>query len=116
MEGRPWTETKASVVQCKPFWEMPTVFDDVPFIPSITAQRYIVTFSYEANGRGYLGKYLTFTKLANGHTFAISYDPDKPGKNSGTSGTLTRYSEKLLLPVIVLAILYALVRTFVFHR
>ncbi len=54
--------------------------------PQIPRQpRYIVTFTYQADGQEYSGQYGVHYEGAEiGHTFAICYDPDNPQDNSGS--------------------------------
>ena len=45
---------------------------------------YVITFSYSAQGKTYVGKYKAGSPEDDGHTFEIQYDPSRPERNTGS--------------------------------
>jgi hypothetical protein len=45
---------------------------------------YVITFSYIAQGKTYVGKYKAGSPAEDGHTFEIQYDPSRPERNTGS--------------------------------
>jgi hypothetical protein len=45
---------------------------------------YVITFSYIAQGKTYVGKYKAGSPEEDGHTFEIQYDPSHPERNTGS--------------------------------
>ena len=44
---------------------------------------YVVTFTYNGDGRALTGRYITTSPQERGHTFDIYYDPKHPNRNTG---------------------------------
>jgi hypothetical protein len=101
---QPWTETKATVVACKRIWSLPYVPSTPSDLPMASTD-YVVTFTYQAYGGEYSGKYLTRQKEEIGHTFDISHDPENPRKNSGGSNIFNVYFQQFQIPMVILVII-----------
>ncbi len=54
--------------------------DDNPY----PVAEYVVSFSYEAQGRSYKGRYKSGVPRENGYSFEIVYDPEKPERNTAS--------------------------------
>jgi hypothetical protein len=113
---QPWTETTATVAACEEIKrasgsstrrgaELP-----LPAMP-----RYAVTFTYQANGQEYSGKYIVHEEVVAGHTFAICYDPQNPENNSGSENSFILHP-KLLRLVTVIAVLLLLIAKHWFQK
>lgn len=56
--------------------------------------RYAVTFTYQAEGRQYSGRYVAHEDpVAIGHSFTLCYNPRNPQENSGTEDSLALHPE-----------------------
>ena len=111
MADQPWTETTATVAACEPIKQAPRTWTgrtanlQLPVIPL-----YAVTFTYQANGQEYSGKYIVHAEeVALGHTFTICYDPENPQNNSGSQDSLSLHPtmRRFVVAAIVLLLILA---------
>ncbi|WP_083808394.1 DUF3592 domain-containing protein [Granulicella tundricola] len=73
-----WLPVRAVVRSCRRSWSR-TGDAEVG-----TAGEYVVTFSYEVDGRTYRSWYYAGTFHKEGKTLEILYDPHHPSKNTGS--------------------------------
>jgi hypothetical protein len=84
---RGWHLARATVTGCR-HTLMSSIFvenpDNLGYSGSNTPE-YIVSFSYSVAGVTYRGSYRAGAPSREGHHFEISYDPNNPARNTGTS-------------------------------
>lgn len=94
MEDQPWTETTATVIACDLIESRPRIAGRIPSLQIPDMPRYAVTFTYQAEGSQYSGRYVVHGEsLAIGHAFTICYDPQHPEANSGSEDSLSLHPE-----------------------
>ena len=75
-----WTSAQATITACKQRFLGRENMSNEGYMPA----EYIVTFSYEVNGRTFCGNYRANSPQESGHTFEILYDPHRPARNTGS--------------------------------
>jgi hypothetical protein len=112
----PWIETTATVVACELIKHGPrtstsrTADLQLPVMP-----RYATTFTYQANGQQYSGKYIAHTEVVEGHTFTICYDPEDPKNNSGSENSLSLHPKMLRFVTVIVVFLLLLAKHWFRH-
>ena len=72
--------TQAVITACKQTLVGRESWSNEGYLPA----EYTVTFSYAVNGRTFEGNYRANSPQECGHAFEILYDPEHPGKNTGS--------------------------------
>lgn len=83
-----WRPAKAVVTACRRTWD--TSLTDESSLDSegfFYSASFLITFSYEVDGRTYRGKYRSGSPVDLGHSFEILYDPNDPAMNTGSDVT-----------------------------
>ena len=83
--NRPWVTSTARVIGCKrtistSFVDDSSATDDNPY----PIAEYVVSISYEVQGKLLYSRYKSGVPRENGYSFEILYDPEKPERNTAS--------------------------------